>query len=585
MSADQTFEHLCVALVLIWVTAAVLARAAARIGQPPVLGEILAGILLGPVALGRVAPGLRTWLLPAEISPYLAVLASIGLALYLGALAYGLDPSPLVGRAGLIARVAAGSFGLPLALGFGVGVVLLVRSPVSSTAGAHPAAFVLFIGVALATTAIPVLVRILVDLRITETVPAMVGIAGATATDVPAWILLGIAAAFAQPGLSSWTAVLTAGGVMLVGLIVVRKVLRGRVGRFLRDLDTGPAAALVLLGAVGSVALGLHVVFGALCAGAILPRRDDGTCDERILAPMRTVGNALIPIFFVVSGASMDLTALPAGGLAWLGLILPVAIVGKVGGGYLGSRLAGLHRKDALIVGVLLNTRGLTEIVVLSVGLQVGLLTKGMYSMFVLMALITTALTGPLLGRLMRGTPREPVPAVPIADLDVRELKALMSMFPTGVAVVTTLDGKGVPHGLTCSSLSSLSLEPPLLLVCVHNRSGTLAALRDSGAFAVNLLHHEGGEAAEAFAGGGRFTAVDWRPGELWSTPVLTGHDAHAAAECALHRLIPMGDHTIVVGRVARITVLRPAAVPLVYGQRRYAAWPRSATADKSADQ
>ncbi|XVQ90081.1 cation:proton antiporter [Microbispora siamensis] len=573
MSADQIVEHLCVALVAIWVAAAVLARVAARLGQPPVLGEIVAGILLGPVALGRFAPGLHAWLLPADVMPYLSVLASIGLALYLGALAYGMDPSPLVGRAGLVAKVAVGAFGLPLLLGFGTGAALLAWGPVTEAASGHPAAFVVFIGVALATTAIPVLVRVLADLRLTETVPAMIGIAGATATDVPAWVLLGVACALAQPGASSWAAAVVGTLPLLIGLLLVRRVVRGRVGRFLRDFDTGPAAALVLVGAAGSLAVGLHVVFGALCAGAILPRRDDGSCDPRILAPMRTVGNALIPIFFVVSGASVDFSGLPPSALLWLVPILVAAVAGKIGGGYLGSRLAGLHGNDALIVGVLLNTRGLTEIVVLTVGLRAGLLGTQMYSVFVLMALVTTAMTGPLLGRLNRAAPREPARAEPPAAVsEVQALKDMMSMFPTGVSVVTTLDGKGVPHGLTCSSLCSLSLDPPLLLVCVHNRSGTLAAIRAGGAFAVNLLHDEGSPASEAFSRGGRFAEIEWRPAELWSSPVLVDH-AHAVAECLVHRLIRMGDHTIVVGRVVRITELRTGAVPLVYGRRRYAGW------------
>jgi flavin reductase (DIM6/NTAB) family NADH-FMN oxidoreductase RutF len=152
--------------------------------------------------------------------------------------------------------------------------------------------------------------------------------------------------------------------------------------------------------------------------------------------------------------------------------------------------------------------------------------------------------------------------------------RALMSTFPSGVAIVTTSETDGAPRGLTCSSLCSVSLEPPLLLVCIGNGSGTLAAIQDRGVFALNLLHHGGREAAELFASGrpDRFQRIEWRPTPNLALPCLAAH-AHAAAECAVRRCVTMGDHTVVIAEVLDVEWLGPAE-PLLYGLRTYAEWP-----------
>jgi flavin reductase (DIM6/NTAB) family NADH-FMN oxidoreductase RutF len=149
-----------------------------------------------------------------------------------------------------------------------------------------------------------------------------------------------------------------------------------------------------------------------------------------------------------------------------------------------------------------------------------------------------------------------------------------MSTFPSGVTIVTTTDRRGVPHGLTCSSLCSVSLDPPLLLVCIHNGSGTLVTIRDRGVFAVNILHGDGKEAAEAFASRSleRFARVPWRPTLHWSLPHLFAH-AHAIAECRVAQAVVAGDHTIVIGEVVN-TAIRTDAPPLLHGLRQYALWP-----------
>jgi flavin reductase (DIM6/NTAB) family NADH-FMN oxidoreductase RutF len=154
------------------------------------------------------------------------------------------------------------------------------------------------------------------------------------------------------------------------------------------------------------------------------------------------------------------------------------------------------------------------------------------------------------------------------------DYRAFMAAFPSGVVIVTTVAASGDPLGLTCSSLCGVSLEPPLLLVCIANRSGTLAALRSSGLFAVNMLHQDGRDAARAFSTGtpGRFDSVLWVPTSRARLPSLP-RDAHAVAECRVQTTVVAGDHTIVVGEVLSVERLA-AAAPLMYGLRQYAVWP-----------
>ncbi|MEU1006917.1 flavin reductase family protein [Streptomyces sp. NPDC005890] len=156
--------------------------------------------------------------------------------------------------------------------------------------------------------------------------------------------------------------------------------------------------------------------------------------------------------------------------------------------------------------------------------------------------------------------------------------RALMASHPGGVAVITTADEQGVPYGFTCTALCSVSLDPPRLLVCAAHSGRTLPVLTERGTFVVNLLHAAGRGAAEVFTSrtADRFGAVSWRSGPVTGLPVLSD-DAHAVAECRVAALHPCGDHTIVVGDVLRSEVRTTAAAPLLYGRRRFAAWPSDA--------
>jgi flavin reductase (DIM6/NTAB) family NADH-FMN oxidoreductase RutF len=163
------------------------------------------------------------------------------------------------------------------------------------------------------------------------------------------------------------------------------------------------------------------------------------------------------------------------------------------------------------------------------------------------------------------------------STVDTDEFKALMSTFPSGVVIVTTADRLGTPWGLTCSSLCSVSLVPPLLLVCIRRGSRALATITERGLFAVNFLHFEGREAAEVFASAAasRFSHVPWQRTPQLALPSLSDH-AHAVAECRVKELYKLGDHCVVVGEVAAIQTMR-SAPPLLYGLRRYATWTEGA--------
>lgn len=173
----------------------------------------------------------------------------------------------------------------------------------------------------------------------------------------------------------------------------------------------------------------------------------------------------------------------------------------------------------------------------------------------------------------VRVVPLRPEPAPPAGPAEVAAYKELMSTFPSGVAVITTVGADGSPRGLTCSSLTSVTIRPPTLLVCVHNSSGTLEALLGRGMFAVNLLHGRGRAVAELFASGrpDRFSEVDWSHTPAHALPQLTA-DAHAVAECRVARALVVGEHTVVLGEVVGVR-RQQEAPPLLYGTRRFGVW------------
>jgi Kef-type K+ transport system membrane component KefB len=385
---QATFLLLDLALILL--LSQVCGRIAQRLGQPAVIGEVIGGILAGPTLLGVVS----TTLFPMEVRPFLAALANVGVAIFMFLIGLELNHRNLRGQGSIAASVAISSTLLPFGLGVGLALFLAGRHETG-----HRLGFLLFLGAAMSVTAFPVLARILTDRGLQRTTLGGLALASAAIGDVLAWTLLAAVIAVAGAGgADQWPLLLL---VPYLGLMlgVVRPLLRRHLaGR------TGTTPGLVagifigmLLSAAATEWMGLHFLFGAFLFGAVIPREGTRPLRREILeSTQRFNGTLLLPVFFVVAGFRVDLS-LSAGGLLDLGLILLVAITGKFGGAFLAARLHRLPQRQSVMLAILMNTRGLTELIILMVGLQLGLLDTGLYSLMVVMAVVTTAMAGPLL--------------------------------------------------------------------------------------------------------------------------------------------------------------------------------------------
>jgi Kef-type K+ transport system membrane component KefB len=394
MTVDQ-LPRLLLALVVIIVSAQLCGRLARLLGQPAVIGEITGGVLLGPTLAGGV---LTAAVFPAGIRPALAVLADVGVCVFMFLIGMHLDRRLLRGQGRIATTVSLSAIVLP----FGLGVLLALQ-----LFDAHPTesrlAFVLFLGTAMSITAFPVLARILTDKGLIDTPIGGLALAVAAIDDVIAWSLLALVAAVADGGGDPWRVLLVVPFVVLM-LRVVRPLLARLAAR--HDVRGRGASAAVLLGLAAALFLGaqatewmgLHLIFGAFLLGSVMPTEGATALRERVLPRLERVNAVvLLPVFFVVAGIKVDLSAVDAGALGELALILLVAIGGKGVGAFVGARATGVRNRHSAVLAILINTRGLTELIVLTVGLQLGVLDQALYSLMVVMALVTTAMSGVLL--------------------------------------------------------------------------------------------------------------------------------------------------------------------------------------------
>ena len=380
-------------VAFIIILARLLGTAAKLLGQPPVLGEILAGILLGPTFFhGTITKAL----FPTSLISPLTALADIGLVLFMFVVGYEVDLRLIRGRERVAVGVSTCSVILPLGLGTALGVWLAHRNHLH-----HVSTFALFIGTAMAATAFPVLARILTDRGLHRTRIGGIALASAAIADVLAWALLAVVVALA--GSSAQWKVLLAIPYAAAMFGIVRPLLRRlsryylQAGRLTPNILATVLAGL-LLSAWATNWMGLHFIFGAFLFGIVMPRENVLGMREEILDRLLQVSVlVLLPIYFVVAGLSINLSTIGSSGLVELVAILVVAIVGKLVGAYLGAQFTGVHGRNAGVIATLMNTRGLTELVILGVGLQLHILTKPLYTLMVVMALVTTAMSGPLL--------------------------------------------------------------------------------------------------------------------------------------------------------------------------------------------
>jgi Kef-type K+ transport system membrane component KefB len=375
---------------------------ARRLGQPSVVAEITAGIVLGPSVLGALAPSASAALFPAGTIAPLQGASQLGVVLFAFLIGLELDPAQLRGRARSAVAIAIAGVIVPFALG--CAAALPVTELVSARAPTLDVA--MFIGTAMAVTAFPVLARILTEHHMLRTQVGALAVASAAVTDVIAWCTLAfvVAAARAQ-GTSD--ALLTTG--LAVAFVVamrfgVRPLLERLVERSNAPVTlTHDVTAVMVLGAFASAwithAIGVHLVFGGFVFGALVPKRDGFA---RALAEKLedVVLVVLLPLFFVISGLRTDFQIMgSARDLLACAVMLVVASAGKLGATTLAARVTGQTWREAGALGILMNTRGLMELIVLNVGFEIGVLSPALFSMMVVMVLATTVMAGPALAR------------------------------------------------------------------------------------------------------------------------------------------------------------------------------------------
>lgn len=402
-SKPDALVHVFIALTAILIAGGVLGRLFRYLGQPPVMGEVVAGILLGPSFLGALSPAAAEFILPASITPYLAVLAQLGVVLYMFLVGLELNHSVLRDRAHATLAICHASTVVPFIMGMALALALYPRL---SSSDVVFTSFALFIGVALSITAFPVLARILTDLRMQRTPLGIVALGSAAAGDVIAWCLLAfvVGVAQAQFGDALVTLGLTAAYLAFM-FLAVRPIILVLLARWENESwNRGIAAvifAALLLSALTTQAIGIHALFGAFLLGAMIPH-DSGLVQTLTSKLEDIVTVLLLPAFFALTGMRTRI-GLVSGWEQWLlcALIIAVATVGKIGSTLFSARLTGFSWRDAAVLGLLMNTRGLVELIALNIGLELRVISPTLFAMMVLMAVATTMTAAPLLHLLL----------------------------------------------------------------------------------------------------------------------------------------------------------------------------------------
>ncbi|MEV6120473.1 cation:proton antiporter [Streptomyces sp. SID8352] len=399
----------CVALadVAIAVLAgAALIRATRRLRQPAVVWEIATGIMLGPSLLGLLPGDLDTYLFPMAQRPTLTAMSELGLLFFMFLAGWEMNPRLLRSGRSAVATTALSAMAVPFVMGAGLALLL---------AGDHrgqtpTSTFVLYFGTTMAITAFPVLARILHDTGLGRTQAGVLSLTCAAIGDGIAWCLLivVVAVASADGAGQVWQTLLMAAvlGAVLFGL--VRPLLARWAARTERDEAAGKegpggsrafllAGSFALLCGCATAWIGIHPILGAFAAGLVMPRTVGPRTREAVEVPLARVSALLLPVYFIVTGLSVDLKAIGWTGAWELCLIMVVAVAGKLLGSVIPARSFGVPWREAGALGILMNTRGLTELVVLGIGHDLGVIDDQLFSIMVIMALLTTAMAGPLL--------------------------------------------------------------------------------------------------------------------------------------------------------------------------------------------
>jgi K+:H+ antiporter len=372
-----------------------------RFKQPQVVGEMVAGILLGPSLLGWVAPDLSAKLFPLESLGFLSSLSQVGLLLFMFMVGLELDTQKLRKLGHTAVVISHTSIIVP----FGLGALLAVHLYPRVADGNVPfTGFVLFMGAAMSVTAFPVLARILSERDLMNTKVGTLTIACAAVDDVTAWCILAVILAMVRAQLNHlpvWQMLIGLAGYFAIMIYVLRPLARKlAVGHQKAKLNDGVVAILLLCMLASSWAtewLGIHALFGAFLAGAMMPKENAFAEDVRNkFRPLVVV--FLVPLFFALTGLRTSFILISSREmLFYSGLVFIVAIAGKFGGSTVAARIMGTPWREGAAIGILMNTRGLIELVILNIGLDIGVLTRPLFSMMVVMTVGTTVMTTPLL--------------------------------------------------------------------------------------------------------------------------------------------------------------------------------------------
>ena len=408
-TAAQSLLSFLAALIVVIASARVLGAVFARLGQAPVIGEMIAGIVLGPSLLGRAWPAASFALFPTSVVDLLGLGAQASVVLFMFLVGLDLNPRHLKGHSHVTVVTSHAGIVAPFVLGT---LLALYLYPRYATPDVPFAVFALFSGVSLSVTAFPVLVRILGDLGIQHTRLGVLALACAAVDDVSAWLLLAALTGVAQ---ADATSALRALGLTVAYVIVMFALVRPRLERLVGALDASgglnrTAMSLGFLGILASALvtewIGIHALFGAFLLGVVTPH--DSAVAEDLRRRLEDLVVVLaLPVFFAYTGLRTRIGL--AGGYAeWLDLVLIVAVAtaGKVGGSFVAAWGMGVPRRDALALGILMNTRGLMELIVLNVGLDLGVLSPELFALLVVMAIATTVVTTPLVRPLVRSQER-----------------------------------------------------------------------------------------------------------------------------------------------------------------------------------
>ena len=394
--------HLVLQIAVILVAARLVGFLFQKIHQPQVMGEMVAGILLGPSLLGWLVPGVSAALFPPASLSYLNALSQVGLVVFMFVVGLALNPSDLHGYGHAAVLTSHVSIVAPFCLG---GLTALYLYPRLSDDGVTFTGFALFMGAAMSITAFPVLARILTERGLLRSRMGTMAIACAAVDDVTGWCILAyivVLVRVTHAARPAWVTIAGSLAYVLIMVFVVRRILPAFEREFrkrdrLSDNLVAVIVVLLLVSALATEWLGIHLLFGAFLMGAIMPKTQEFT--HYLLHKFESVTVVLLlPLFFAFTGLRTRI-GVGGGRAIWLysAIVIVVAITGKLGGSMFAARLAGMPWREAASLGILMNTRGLMELVILNIGLDIGVISPAMFSIMVLMALVTTFMTTPLL--------------------------------------------------------------------------------------------------------------------------------------------------------------------------------------------